>query len=99
MTETLNNLPTYITRPSAWVGKDMASDPSKWLYYLTSADVQELESAANHFLSLSRDIGEIASEDFPLARFSDHLRALKQTLLHGVGVEVIRGLPIASYSQ
>ncbi len=99
MTDTLKDLPTKITRPSAWVGTDMASDPSKWLYKLTSADVQDLENAAKHFLGLSRDIGEISSEDFPLRHFSDHLRSLKEKLLHGVGVEVIRGLPIGSYSQ
>ncbi len=99
MTVTLNNLPTQITRPSAWVGIDMAGDHSKWLYHLTSADVQDLEDAAKHFLGLSRDIGEISSEDFPLGHFSGHLRQLKEKLLHGVGVEVIRGLPIGSYSQ
>ena len=99
MTETLDGLPACIKRPSAWLGKDMASDHSKWLYNLTAADLQDLEKAAKHFLSLSRDIGEIRGEDFPLIHFSDHLQNLQEKLLHGVGVEVIRGLPIASYSQ
>ena len=99
MTGTSRDFPDRISRSSAWVGREMAADPSRWLYHMTSADVQDLENAAEHFLGLSRDIGEISSKEFPLGQFTEHLRALKEKLLHGVGVEVIRGLPIASYSQ
>ncbi len=99
MTESPNSLPDRITRPSAWVGSEMASDETKWLYRLTLGDVQDLENAAEHFLSLGRDVGEISIADFPLLHFSGHLRDLKDKLLHGVGVEVLRGLPIGSYSQ
>ena len=99
MTESPNSLPDRITRPSAWVGSEMASDETKWLYRLTLGDVQDLENAAEHFLSLGRDVGEISLADFPLLHFSGHLRDLKDKLLHGVGVEVLRGLPIGSYSQ
>ena len=99
MTESPNSLPDRITRPSAWVGSEMASDETKWLYRLTLGDVQDLENAAEHFLSLGRDVGEISIADFPLLRFSAHLRGLQDKLLHGVGVEVLRGLPIGSYSQ
>jgi len=99
MNATLENLPNRIDRPSAWVGTEMAADHAKWLYHLTSAEVEDLENAARHYLGLSRDIGEISSTDFPLGRFSGHLQQLKEKLLHGVGVEVIRGLPIGNYSQ
>ena len=99
MTESPNRLPEQISRPSAWVGSDLASDESKWLYCLTSSDVQDLQNAAEHFLGLERDVGEISTADFPLPHFSAHLRDLKKKLLHGVGVEVLRGLPIGPYSQ
>lgn len=99
MTESPKRLPDQIVRPSAWVGSEMAGDETKWLYRLTSSDVQDLATAAEHFLSLGRDVGEVSIADFPLPHFSGHLRDLKDKLLHGVGVEVIRGLPIGSYSQ
>ena len=67
----------------------MAADHSKWLYQLTSAEIEDLEHAARHYLGLSRDIGEISSIDFPLGYFSAHLHRLKKKLLDGVGVEVI----------
>ena len=92
-------LPDAIAKPSAWLGTDMARNRDAWLYQLTSDDVRELEAAAAHFQSLGIDIGEISKETFPLTTFGDNIAGLKQTLLSGVGLEVLRGLPIATYSQ
>ena len=95
----LSALPEHITRPTAWLGSDMRANTQHWLYELSEAEVADLEAAANHFLRLDRDIGQIAQETFPLETFCDHLDHLRHTLLHGVGVEVLRGLPIHRYSQ
>ena len=92
-------LPDAITKPSAWLGADMACNPDAWFYQLTVEDVRDLESAATHFQSLGIDVGEISRETFPLATFGVHIAGLKQTLLLGVGLEVLRGLPIENYSQ
>jgi hypothetical protein len=91
--------PPTIDSPAAWLGTDMTANPEKWLTSLSQEDIADLESAASHFLSLKKDIGEISQQDFPLQRFDKHLKALKQKLLQGAGVEVLRGLPIANYSQ
>ena len=91
--------PNSITGPAAWVGPAMAKDESVWLYHLSPQDIAELENAARHFLSLHRDVGEITAVDFPLFSFSEHLKALQKKLLHGNGVEVLRGLPVAGFSQ
>ncbi|MEM8750966.1 MAG: TauD/TfdA family dioxygenase [Pseudomonadota bacterium] len=88
-----------IDEPSAWLGKDMAARQSEWLHSLDKTDIADLENAARHYLSLGRDIGEISANDFPLKGFGVHLQALQEKLLRGVGVEVLRGLPIAGYSQ
>ncbi|MBO9452845.1 TauD/TfdA family dioxygenase [Tropicibacter sp. R16_0] len=96
---TPNDLPPQIDTPAAWVGRDLAARPKDWLYQLTPDDVADLEQAARHFLSLDRDVGEITAEDFPLSQFADHLSALRDKLLSGVGVEVLRGLPIETYDQ
>jgi len=95
----LTDLPDCITGPAAWLGKEMAVTPDAWLYQLNSVDIADLENAARHFLSLGRDIGEITKETFPLASFSTHVRRLSEKLLAGAGIEVLRGLPIANYTQ
>lgn len=95
----MSTLPEALEGPRAWRGVDMASDPDRWLSTLNEAEVADLEQAARHYLSLGRDIGEITKEAFPITVFSQRIEPLKQTLLHGVGVQVIRGLPVANYSQ
>ncbi len=92
-------LPDTITGPSAWLGVDMAAAPETWLYDLTTDDISDLEAAATHFQTLGLDVGEISVESFPLKTFNAHIEKLRQTLLSGVGLEVLRGLPIANYSQ
>jgi hypothetical protein len=92
-------LPSAIMKPSAWLGADMSRNPDAWLYQLTPDDVRDLETAATHFQSLGIDVGEISKETFPLTTFCDHIAGLKQTLLSGVGIEVLRGLPIEDYAQ
>lgn len=92
-------LPNAIKKPSAWLGADMSRNPDAWLYQLTADDVGDLEASASHFQSLGTDVGEISKKTFPLTTFGEHIAELKQTLLSGVGLEVLRGLPIKKYSE
>lgn len=92
-------LPQGFKGPSAWTGAEMQNKPEQWLVQLDAAAIGELEAAAGHYLSLDRDIGEIAKEDFPLGAFGAHLEALQDKLLNGIGFEVLRGLPVARYTQ
>lgn len=95
----LEGLPERIEGPAAWLGRDMAGDTASWLTHLSALDVEELEAAARHFDSLSKDIGEVAERDFPLPRFGRYLKDLRAKLIHGNGVEVLRGLPLERYTQ
>ena len=97
--QNLTGLPQCLTGPSAWLGKDMARNTQAWLYRLTKEDIVDLEKAANSFLSLDIDVGEITKETFPLTTFLPHIDRLSKTLLKGVGVQVLRGLNISNYSQ
>lgn len=95
----LSDMPERFSGPSAWRGSQLEADPESWLYVLTENDIADLEQAGRHYLSLGRDIGEVTADAFPLEIFDAHLRKLKQKLLGGVGVEVLRGLPVVGYSQ
>jgi hypothetical protein len=95
----IDGLPDRISGPAAWTGKDMRQQPDRWLVRLSEAHVADLESAARHYLSLDRDVGQITAADFPLPVFGAHLEALREKLLGGIGFEVLRGLPVKRYDR
>jgi len=95
----IDDLPDRLTGPAAWIGAELAAQPEAWVRPLSDAEIAELEAAASHYLSLGRDVGEITAQDFPLPTFAAHLSELREKLIRGIGVEVIRGLPITRYSQ
>jgi hypothetical protein len=92
-------LPDIFHGPSAWLSKDMANTPDAWLHHLTTDEISDLENAARYFLRLGCDVGEITKDTFPITTFATHANTLSQKMLKGIGVEVLRGLPIANYSQ
>ncbi len=98
MTE-ISEIPSEFTGPSAWTGQQMSAREHEWIVDLSPEDIADLEQAARHYLSLGRDIGEISKADFPLQRFDGHLQHLRDKLINGIGFEVIRGLPVQSYTQ
>jgi len=77
----------------------MAAHTDHWLVQLTSDEIAELEQAADSFLATTKEIGEITKEKFPLPHIGGHLAKLRETLINGIGFEVIRGLPVAKYNQ
>lgn len=92
-------LPDVIETPAAWFGNDMAINPDRWLRHLSDAETAELETAAEHFNSAQGDIAAITAENFPLPVMGASLVELRKTLINGRGFEVLRGLPVAKYSQ
>lgn len=95
----LDDLPERFDGPAAWSGTDMADRSAEWSIELSAEDIQDLESAAQHYRSLGRDVGEITAAEFPLAHFDRHLESMKRKLLRGIGFEVLRGLPVEKYDQ
>ena len=91
--------PKHIDIPSAWRGADMAVHSERWIVTLTPSDVSELEAAAQAFLARTQEIGEITKAAFPLPKFGAHLAQLRDTLIKGIGFQLLRGLPVANYSQ
>lgn len=92
-------LPETFSGAAAWHGPDMAAAPDRWCVDLTAAQVAELETAAAAYLATGRDIGEISAEAFPLPNLAAQMVEMREALLHGVGVRVLRGLPVGQYDQ
>ncbi len=93
----LSDLPESFASEAAWTAVDMNHE-QLWLSELSTTQTNELVNVARTYLSAGRDIGEISAEHFPLESLESYLRSLKNKLLTGNGIEVIRGLPVSELS-
>lgn len=92
-------LPPKQISPSAWIGSDLAKRCNDWLKDLTSADISELECAAEPLVTEQFNIGTMTKAQFKLPNLSQKLTALRCELIFGRGFSVLRGLPVGNYSE
>jgi hypothetical protein len=86
--------PSYplVEGPSAWIGAELARHPEQWIYTLSPAEIDEVESAVATVRG--RDLAGLTRADFPLAKLGPVLDKLREEVLDGRGFVLIRGLPV-----
>ena len=91
-------LTTPIEDPAAWRGDRMA-ERSDWIVPLDRTMVAELESAVAAVAARDIDLFGVTRDDFPLPSMSRHFEALLEALEGGRGFALVRGLPVARWSD
>ena len=86
-----------ITLPDAWVGPAIQDDP-RWLYQLSDADIEEIDSALQAVKAQGLEI-PFGSEAFPIPNFKTQFDELVSRVTDGLGVVLIRGVPRARYTD
>jgi hypothetical protein len=89
---------TPMTGPKAWRGADLRDDPS-WIVTLTDAEVADLDRALSVARAGGRPLAEVDRTHFPLTVMQPRLEAARAELYDGRGFLVLRGLPVARYSD
>jgi hypothetical protein len=92
-------LPPLQKGPSAWFGPEMAARQKEWLIHFSPAEIAELEAAAEPFVTGNFQLGQLTAADFKLPTLADKLADLRRELIHGRGFALLRGLPVAGYSE
>lgn len=82
----------------AWLGAEMAA-ATDWIRRVPAAAVAELDAALRGLEARGRSWPDFGVEDFPLPTFSRELAAVLDELEHGSGVVLLRGLPVAQYTE
>ena len=91
--------PQKIDHPAAWYGPALAAREDLWIDTLSGAEIAELETAARSYLDAGGDLGAMTADAFPLPLLGPRLAALRETLMHGIGFRLIRGLPVGRYDM
>ena len=88
-----------VTGPKAWRGEELARDPSSWLLTLSPAEIDDLDRALGIAKATGRPLEEITRDDFPLPVLGRRLAQVLDEIYRGRGFVVLRGLPVARYSD
>ncbi|KAK8849370.1 hypothetical protein IAR55_004702 [Kwoniella newhampshirensis] len=89
--------PEQITPASLWDGHELMNEPERWLYKFTPEDVDVLNNAYDHFISLSLPNQEIKQSTFPIPVENNLHKAFYKTsqeVKTGLGFRVLTGLPV-----
>ena len=86
-----------ITAPAAWVGPEIADDPS-WVLTLDNRAIEEIDAALSAVKRAGLAI-PFGKEDFPLPTFSATIDTIPDRLEEGLGFVQLRGLPRERYSD
>jgi hypothetical protein len=84
--------------PAAWRSADLATD-KRWIYQLNQDDLAELDAALRETKRQNVGVPVIRKEHFPLPRLSQTLGGLLRELEEGLGIVLVRGLPMDHYSK
>jgi len=79
--------------PADWSADELAN-AEDWVFELTPADIAEIDAAISSVEARGLDIMAIGIADFPLPDLDMKLAALKNQLMDGRGVALLRGLPV-----
>ena len=72
---------------------------SEWIFPLAPADIAELEAAADPLVASRQNIATLTAAHFPLPGLAAKLAALRGALIGGRGFALLKGLPVAQYSE
>jgi hypothetical protein len=81
----------------AWYGPAMAGR-GEWTYELRANEIDEIDNAVRTAVERGADLVSMTREDFPLPVLAPRLAEIRDYILHGAGLFLLRGLPVQRYS-
>ena len=82
-----------ITGPCAWTGPEMMRR-SDWLHVFTPAEIAEIEAAVAAVKARGLSILDVTQAGFPLPTLAPVMARIRDALVDGCGISVMRGLPV-----
>jgi len=92
-----DSLPIY-ENPQAWYGPAIKQRVDEWVYQWTQEEIAEIEEALRAVEARGLEILDIGPQDFPLPNIAPKLATIKNTILHGQGFMLLRGLPVEQWT-
>ena len=87
-----------VVDPADWTGAELESSDD-WIYRLSEAEIADIDRAVREVEAAGLDILDITRENFALPVFGPALAQIREQLLNGLGLTLIRGFPVERYSR
>ncbi len=87
-----------IDGPVVWTGRELAAS-TDWVHQLSASAADEIDAALRGVQARGLEWPDITKRDFPLPGLSAQLARLNHDLEWGRGLALLRGLPVARYSD
>ncbi len=84
--------------PAGWTKVDLASDKT-WIHELTAAEITDLDRAVATIEGNGLDLAQVTKADFELPVLGSTLGRVKEEIIDGRGLSLIRGVPVARYTR
>ncbi len=84
--------------PAAWYRADLERSED-WIFGLTPAELDELDAALHESMKRAPSILDIAPDSFPLPTLQEKLIGIRDEVMEGRGLAVLRRLPVERYSM
>ena len=87
-----------LTGPAAWRGADISRDTS-WIHPLSAEAIAAIDAGLAQLKARGLLFPDFRKEDFPIGPLATQLQAIARELEDGRGFLLLRGLPVARYSD
>lgn len=87
-----------VADPSEWTGDQLLSCDD-WIHELSAAEIDDISNAVRRVEADGIDIQDISQSNFELPVFGKTLKTIRQQLLNGLGITLIRGFPIDQFDR
>jgi hypothetical protein len=91
-------LPRILEEKCEWTS-DEFKEESQFTEVLTPGEIEELDAALRHAVSVSDDVLEISRENFPLPQLGKRISRIEDELINGRGFVRLRGIDRSRYDQ
>lgn len=87
-----------VVSPAVWRGSDLAGRDD-WIHRVTPDEIAELERAVAAVMARGIRLPDFGKDDFSLPCFGRVLSSIRDNVVDGLGVHVVRGLPVDRWTR
>ena len=87
-----------VTDPAAWSAADLEADQC-WIHPLSRSDVAELDDLVGKLEKKIDTVLDIEPADIDLPELGPRLKAVRDDIVNGRGIALIRGVPVEHYTR